>query len=122
MLKPLLIFLGSVSLVFGIVGIAVPGIPTTPFLLLTAGLYVRSSDRLYGSLLNNRYLGSYILNYRRNKGLSIHAKFYSIIIMWIMISISAFVYIRDPMINLILCIAGITGTLVMGFLIPTVRK
>ncbi|UCG29076.1 MAG: YbaN family protein [Bacteroidales bacterium] len=121
-MKPLFIILGTVSLTFGIIGILVPGIPTTPFLLLTAGLYVRSSERLYNSLLNNRYLGRYIHDYRRNKGLSYRTKLFSITIMWTMIFISAFVFIRDPFINTILCFAGVIGTLVMGFLIPTVKK
>lgn len=122
MLKPLLIVIGTISLLIGIVGIVVPGIPTTPFLLLTAGLYVRSSERLYYWVLNNKYLGRYIINYRRNKGLTVQTKLSSILIMWIMIFISAFVFIRDPLINFVLFFVGIIGTLVMGFLIPTIRK
>ncbi len=122
MLKPLLIILGSVSLILGIIGIVMPGIPTTPFLLLSAGLYVRSSDRLYNKLIRNRYLGGYILRYRRNKGMTLTVKLYSVAIMWMMIFLSAFVFIRETGITIILSCAGVIGTFVMGFLIPTIRK
>lgn len=122
MLKPLLVILGSISLILGIIGIVTPGIPTTPFLLLTAGLYVRSSDYLYNSLLQNRYLGGYIIRYRQNKGMPRSSKIYSISIMWIMIFISAFVVIRKPGITLLLVSAGIIGTTVMGFVIPTIKN
>ena len=121
MFKPLLVILGSVSLILGIIGIVTPGIPTTPFILLTAGLYLRSSDRLYNSLIKNRYLGRYLLSYKKNKGMTRSSKLYSITIMWVMIFISAFVFIRKPGITLILSIAGLIGTCVMGFIIPTIK-
>ena len=47
LIKVLLIVLGTLSLCVGIIGIVVPGLPTTPFVLLTAGLYIKSSDKLY---------------------------------------------------------------------------
>ncbi len=122
MLKPLLVVLGTVSLVLGIIGIVTPGIPTTPFLLLTAGLYVRGSDRLYNSLVTNRYLGGYILRYRKHKGMTLASKIYAITIMWAMIFLSSFVFIRNPGVTLILSIAGLVGTCVMGFIIPTIKR
>ena len=49
--KVILIALGTLSLCIGIIGIIVPGLPTTPFILLTAGLYINSSDRSYQKLI-----------------------------------------------------------------------
>ncbi|MBW6479367.1 MAG: YbaN family protein, partial [Bacteroidales bacterium] len=60
--KILFAFLGTLSLILGVIGIFVPGLPTTPFLLLTAGLYMKSSERLYKLLISNKYLGPYILD------------------------------------------------------------
>ena len=57
MLKPLLILAGMVALVLGLIGIIVPVLPTTPFLLLAALLYGRSSEKLYRLLLRNKYIG-----------------------------------------------------------------
>lgn|GEM_PF-3519934 len=64
MKKKLLILLGFFFVGLGIVGIFLPLFPTTPFLLLAAALFARSSPRFYRWLLNNRWLGSYMKNYR----------------------------------------------------------
>ena len=60
MLNKLLIVVGTLSLVLGIVGVFVPLLPTTPFLLLAAACYARGSERLYRWLVGHRYLGQYI--------------------------------------------------------------
>lgn len=66
-MKTLYIALGTLSLALGILGIFLPLLPTTPFLLLTAALYFKSSPRLYNWLLNQKHLGPYIRNFRENK-------------------------------------------------------
>lgn len=81
-MKLLLATLGSLSLLLGIVGIFVPLLPTTPFLLLAAALWVRSSPRLYGWLLAHRRLGSYIRNFRENRAIPLRAKVLSLLLMW----------------------------------------
>ena len=122
MVKLLLIIFGTISLFLGILGIFIPGLPTTPFLLLTAGLYVRSSEKLYHLLLNNKYLGPYINDFRTNKGLTRMTKFSSICIMWVMISISTIFFLSNKNLILIIIAIGIIGTIVMGFIIPTTNK
>ena len=122
MLKLILIILGTISLFLGILGIFIPGLPTTPFILLTAGLYVRSSERLYRKLLINKYLGPFITNYRKNKGLTLQTKLYSIFLMWTMISVSAYFFMDTMTPRLVLITAGVIGTVVMGFLIPTIKN
>ena len=121
MVKLLLIFLGTLSLALGIFGIFIPGLPTTPFLLLTAGLYVRSSEKLYRSLIGSRFLGSYISEFQRKKGLTFAAKLYTISTMWTMIFISVLFLVPALIPKLIIIGAGITGTIVMGFIVPTIH-
>ena len=82
-MKYLLIFLGSLSLALGVIGIILPVLPTTPFLLLAAALYVRSSEKLYQWLINQKYLGNYIRNFREHKAIPLHAKIISISMTWI---------------------------------------
>lgn len=121
MIKALFIILGTLSLGLGILGIIIPGLPTTPFVLLTAGLYARSSKRLHNWMVNHRAIGSYILRYRRNKGLTKREKLYAIIMMWAMILISGLLFITSAAVHLILLAAGITGTVVMGWIVPSAK-
>jgi uncharacterized protein len=119
-IKVILIIFGTLSLCIGIIGILVPGIPTTPFVLLTAGLYLKSSDRLYQRLISNRYIGPYILEFQKNKGLTRKTKLYAISVMWFMIIISCLFFIEQLSLILLVSGVGFVGTLVMGFLLPTV--
>jgi uncharacterized protein len=118
MLKALLILLGTISLMLGILGVFVPGLPTTPFLLLTALLYMKSSTRLYNWLIKNRFLGKYIINYQRRKGMTKKQKIYSISLMWIMIILSAGFLVHPIIVKIMIATAGIIGTIVMGFVVP----
>lgn len=81
-MKYILAFLGSLSLALGILGIFLPVLPTTPFLLLTAALYVRSSARLYDWLMSHRHLGPYIKNFRENKAIPLRVKVVSVSLVW----------------------------------------
>lgn len=81
----LLRILGTITLVLGVVGIFVPLLPTTPFLLLSAALWVKSSPRLYEWLLNHKYLGPYIRNFRESKAIPLRVKIISVSLVWITI-------------------------------------
>ena len=81
-MKTVCIILGTVSLALGIIGIFLPLLPTTPFLLLTAALYFRGSPRLYQWLLNHKCLGPYIRSSRENKAIPLRAKIISLLLMW----------------------------------------
>ena len=111
--KPLLILLGSLFVGLGFLGIFIPGLPTTPFLLLSAGCYVRSSDRLYTWLLNHKIFGRYIQNIRENRAISLRHKIISLIAMWLMICLSAFVFIEILWIRILVIMLGVIGTIVI---------
>lgn len=81
-MKYLYIALGSVSLALGVVGIFVPLLPTTPFLLLTAALYLKGSPQLYTWLLSQKYLGTYLRNFREHKAIPLRAKIFSLALLW----------------------------------------
>ena len=81
-MKNFCIFLGSLSLALGVLGIFIPLLPTTPFLLLTATLYFKASPRLYEWLLTQKHLGPYIRNYRENKAIPLHTKISSLLLLW----------------------------------------
>lgn len=108
-MKYLLIILGSLSLALGIIGIFLPVLPTTPFLLLSAALYVRSSEKLYLWLINQKHLGTYIRNFREHKAIPLRAKAVSISMIWITliycaIAISDTIWIKTLFIALAIAI------------------
>lgn len=121
MLKLLYILLALVSLMLGGIGIVLPGLPTTPFVLLAAALLFRASDTLYQRLLRNRIFGKYIKRYRERKGMSLRAKTINLILMWVMISLSVY-RIEDRLFRIPVVLLGITGTLVILFFIRTVEE
>jgi uncharacterized protein len=117
--KAILVLLGTISLGIGLIAIVVPGLPTTPFLLLTAGLYAKSSDKLYQKVITNRYIGRYITEYQTNKSIPLKTKLYSIGLMWAMIFVSVSIFITQWQMQVLLAVAGILGTIVIGFVIKT---
>lgn len=82
-MKYLLIIIGSICLALGVIGIFLPLLPTTPFLLLSAALYVRSSEKLYQWLINQKYLGTYIRNFREHRAIPLRAKIISVSMVWV---------------------------------------
>jgi len=79
---------GTIFLALGIIGMAFPILPTTPFLLLSAACYVRSSEKAYNWLIYNRVFGKIIRDYREGKGLPIKIKVITIVLLWGTIIIS----------------------------------
>ena len=88
LVKILLITAGTISLALGAIGIFLPIIPTTPFLLLAAACYCRSSQRMYSWLLNNKWFGAYIRNYKEGKGIPLKTKLAALILLWVTIVVS----------------------------------
>jgi uncharacterized protein len=84
-----LIALGTICVGLALAGIFLPLLPTTPFLLLAAVCYAGSSPRFYHWLLNNRWFGRYIKNYREGRGLTLTTKVISLLSLWITIGYSA---------------------------------
>ncbi len=109
---------GTFALILAVLGIFVPGIPCTPFALLSAALLAKSSDRLYNWLLKNKFLGPRIKNYQRRKGISKSGKIKVIVLMSTMVLISAFVIIKVPTIKIIILLAGLIGAITVWFFVP----
>lgn len=120
-IRIILIVTGTVSLVIGIVGIFIPLLPTTPFLLITAACYARSSDRFYNWLLCNKLLGNYIKNYREGKGIALNIKIITLSFLWATIIFSALFVVSNLIIRVILIVIAI-GVTVHIASIKTMKK
>ncbi len=121
MRKNLFVLAGSLCVILGILGIVVPGLPTTPFLLLASWLFYRSSQQLQQKLLNS-WLGKYIRNYEKERGMRICAKLWAIGLMVVMCSISIIFCIQTTWVKIVVAVAGLIGVIVVGFVVPTVKR
>jgi uncharacterized membrane protein YbaN (DUF454 family) len=109
--KWILITMGTIFVGIGIIGIFIPILPTTPFLLLAAACYARSSTRFYDWLINNKLIGTYIKNYREGKGLPLKVKVFTILLLWITILFSEFFILLISWVKIILIIIAIGVTI-----------
>ena len=100
--KILLVIAGTISLVIGIVGAFLPILPTTPFVLLAAVCYLRSSQRLYERLMQSRFASKHVHNVLAGKGVPLSVKVLSLSVSAVMIG-----YV---------CVAGTDSTLVRALL------
>lgn len=105
MIRLLLISGGTLSLALGIIGIFIPVLPTTPFVLLSAGLFLRSSPAMYNRVVTGRITSKYMTREAgRRAGIS------ALIIMWSMILLTLFFAANVLWLKILLVAAGITGT------------
>lgn len=86
--KAILIFAGTVCVGLGVLGMFLPLMPTTVFLLMAAYCYSRSSDRFHTWLMTNRLFGRYISDYKAKRGMSVRHKVTTLLTLWISIGVS----------------------------------
>ena len=123
LVRLLWIILGSAFVAIGTVGIFVPGLPTTVFMILAAACYVRSSDKLYNWLIKNKTFGKYIKDYREGKGMPMKAKIFaqSMMTFFILLAVIPFSPIAVPGLGLKILVftLGLIGFWYVGFKVPT---
>jgi uncharacterized protein len=105
------ILLGTISLALAVIGIFLPMLPTTPFLLLTAFLYMRGSPYLHDKLLSNKYLGRHIREYQEHKTVSVRVKITSITVLWVSVLCSVFFVVESLYINIVQLLVAAAVTL-----------
>ncbi len=119
--KYLLIIAGVISVFLAFLGIFLPILPTTPFLLLAAFLFSKSSDKFYYWLINNKLFGSFIKNYREGRGVSRQAKFVSLTSLWLVMGSTIIYAVNNIYIKILLLIIAIAVTIHL-LIIPTFYK
>jgi hypothetical protein len=86
--KAALIFLGTICVGLGILGMFLPLMPTTVFLLMAAYCYSKSSERFHNWLMTNKLCGKYISNYKSGRGMTVGSKITSLLTLWASIGLS----------------------------------
>ena len=100
----------AVSLVLGALGLFLPVLPTTPFMILAAACYLRSSKRMHAWILQSNLFGETIENYEAGRGLNRDTKIRALVLMWATITISAFFFVDQLIFRgaMFLVAAGVT--------------
>lgn len=119
MKRPIFISLGFLSLGLGIIGIVLPGLPTTPLVLLSAYFFSKSSPKFHQWLLDNKLFGKYIKDYQANPSISLKTKIISQLMMWAMILYSVFFLINFFFAKVMVILLGLVGFWYVVIHIPT---
>lgn len=98
---------GSLFLALGLVGIFLPLLPTTPFVLLAAACYARGSRKFYDWLLANRTFGPMILEWQRHRSVPYRTKVFAIVLMSVTLAISIVFFVRPAWLKGLLALMGI---------------
>jgi uncharacterized protein len=115
-----LIISGSIALIIGCIGIVVPVLPTTPFILLASWCFFRGSPRMH-SWLKSSFLKTYIEKYEKEKGMTKRSKAVTIALMWVMLLFSS-LFIKDTLTAyIILPLLGVVGSATIIFFVPNSR-
>ncbi len=117
LVKSLWFAAGTLFLTIGIVGVALPILPTTPFLLLAAVCYLRGSKRMYDWMMTNKVFGRYLRDYYEGRGMSSKVKLGTITFLWVAISITAIFFTDELWLRMLL----MTVAVVVSAHVATIR-
>ncbi len=121
LVRALLWIAGSLSLVLGVIGIVLPGLPTTPFILLAAACYAKASPRLHAWLLNHRWFGPMLRDWESDRSLTRRTKTVAVVSMLVMVGFSVWTFHGRTAVQLVLLVTGAIGAFVV-LRIPTRKR
>lgn len=104
---------GFIALGLAIIGIPLPLVPTTPFLLLAAACFMRGSDRMHDWMTQNPLFGKYLRDFEEKKGVTLRVKVFAIMLMWLWL-IASMYFVPPFIIPLSLIGLGVTAYMVFG--------
>ncbi len=105
---------GFLSMVIGLIGIVVPGLPTTPLMILAAACFAKSSQKFYDWIINNRLFGKHVKNYREGKGIPKKSKPVILSTLWFFVLFAVLIAIPDsapPISKISTLILAVIGTI-----------
>ncbi len=98
---------GTVALVLGLIGIFLPLLPTTPFVLLAAACYARGSRRFYDWLLAQRTFGPIIHEWERHRSIPYKTKVTAVVLMSLTLGTSIVFFVEPPWLKGLLAVMGV---------------
>jgi uncharacterized protein len=104
------IVLGVLCVTLAVLGVLLPGLPATPFLLLASFSFARSSKRMHDWLINHKVFGPILSDFLEHKGIRLHIKIISLVMMWGMMFFSVFYLIEKDIVKYIAVGGAFIGT------------
>lgn len=98
---------GTVALVLGLIGIFLPLLPTTPFVLLAAACYARGSRRFYDWLLSQRTFGPIIHEWERHRSIPYKTKITAVALMSLTLGTSIVFFVEPLWLKGLLAVMGV---------------
>lgn len=108
--RTILICIGIVCVALGVLGIFLPVLPTTPFLLVAAVCLERGSERLHRWLLDHRVLGLYVRNYVEKRGMKVRQKVFTIAFIWLTIGLTVWLVLEVLWVRILILAIAATVT------------
>ncbi len=119
-IKTVLIIVGTSTLALGLIGVAIPVLPTTPFLLVSAACYANSSEKMHAFLLKSKLYKNTVERFLQEGGMTLKAKLTITIPVGILLTVLFFVF-ESPVVKIII-VALFVGKVITFVKIPTIRK
>jgi uncharacterized membrane protein YbaN (DUF454 family) len=119
--NPALVWAGHLFTLLGILGILLPVMPTTPFLIISLACYAEGSEKFHSWLINNKILGRYVREFADSKGLTMRTKIITCASSWLGTLISVFIFIRNNHLAATLTLIIPAGITVFIIMLPTRR-
>ncbi|MGI4844922.1 MAG: YbaN family protein [Janthinobacterium lividum] len=119
-MKPIYNAAGVLALLLGILGLFLPLLPTTPFLLLASWCFARGSERLHRWLLSHRVFGEYLRNFEAGRGIPLKAKILATAMLWASL-LMAMRRFDSPAIPAVLAVTGACVSIYLWRFLPTLR-
>lgn len=122
-MKPFYNLVGALAVLLGILGLFLPLLPTTPFLLLASWCFARGSERLHGWLLSHRVFGEYLRNFEAGRGIPLKAKIVATLMLWasLLVTMQRLYETRGPALPALLALVGAGVSLYLWRYLPTLR-
>ena len=121
LIKGFWISMGCLFVGLGTIGIIVPGMPTTVFLVLAAASFIKSSQRLYDWLISNKMFGPYLKDYREGKGIPLRAKIVALSMILIFVCFAVFFAIEVIQLRVLVGLIGLIGFSYVFFKVPAAK-
>jgi len=106
-MRALLIVAGNLFVLLGLIGLVLPVMPTTVFLLLAAACFARASTRFYNLLLNSPAFGPAILEWRRHRSIPWRTKLVAMAVTALSFAASIVLFLRDPRLQIAMAVVGL---------------